>query len=432
MKLLAIDIGSSSIKCAVLTRDRAPKKIARVHYPTLYDGVRAEVDERSILRALSDALGQLDGIDRVDAIVPTAMSPSWVAMDGRGKALTPIITHQDRRAIAEAKQIEARVGAARHLALCGNRPIPGGISSTTWRWFVRHEKGAMRRAALVGHLTTWLIAQLTGQRVTDPSNAGFMGVYDTSTLSGWSDELIDGARVSRKLLPEVREANQIAGHVTTEGARRFGLLEGTPVLTGCMDGSAAMLASGAKTGQMLNVSGSTDVLALVVDRFRPHEKLLTRPLGIDGKWLAVATLSAAGSALAWAQRTLFAELSPKDFFKRLPAIVKAGAQGVSFAPDLAGSRMSIDEVSGAITNLRLGSTREHIVAALCESLATMSADRLGLLRKQYAKIDRRVVVTGGVESGLAGVLRKHWRDHGKWSFKSIDEATLAGLWRLVK
>lgn len=432
MKLLAIDIGSSSIKCAILTGERAPKSIPRAPYPTRYDGTRAEVEERSILRALSEALKQLDAIDQVDAIVPTAMAPSWLAMDARGKAITPIVTHQDRRAIVEAKFIEARVGRARHLALCGNRPFPGGISSTTWRWFARHEKPTMKRAALVGHVSTWLIRQLTGQRITDPSNAGFMGVYDTSKLSEWSDELIDGAGVSRKLLPEVREANQIAGHVTTEGARRFGLLEGTPVLAGCMDGSAAMLASGAKVGQLLNVSGSTDVLALVVDQFRPHEKLLTRPLGVDGKWLAVATISAAGSALAWAQRTLFAELSPSQFFKRLPAIARAGSNGVSFAPDLAGSRMSIDEISGAIMNLRLGSTREHIVAALCESLAKMSADRLGLLRKQYKKIDRRVVVTGGVETGLAGVLRKHWRDHGEWSFKSIDEATLAGLWALAE
>ena len=59
--------------------------------------------------------------------------------------------------------------------------------------------------------------------------------------------------------------------------------------------SAAMLLTGAKPGQLLNVCGSTDVLGLCTDRPRPHEKVLTRALGIGDRWMSVCTLAAAAN-----------------------------------------------------------------------------------------------------------------------------------------
>ncbi len=431
MKLLAIDIGSSSVKAAVLTGAGTPRKVIGVPFPTQYDGTRASVDAAEVERALHQAFKQI-GDDRreVDAIAITTMAPSWLAMDKAGRAITPVVTHQDRRAIEEAKQIEARVGKRRHLQLAGNRPFPGGISSTTWRWFDRHEKSIMRRADLVGHLSTWFLRRVCNARVADPSNAAFMGAYESITLKGWSEELIEAVGIRRSLLPEVREANVIAGHVTEGAASAFGLLAGTPVLTGCMDGSAAMLAAGAKPGQMLNVSGSTDVLALAIDHPKPHESLLTRPLGVGKRWLAVSTLAAAGSALEWARRTFYAELSPADFHKQL-AKVAGRSTDVAFDPHLAGSRVMIDERSGAIAGLRLGSTRDDILAALCDALSTASGERLALMTKQYRKISPTVVTTGGVQSGLSKVLQRDWSTYGRWRFSSLEHATLRGLWQLL-
>lgn len=431
MKLLAIDIGSSSVKAAILTGAGAPRSIATQAFVTRYDGKHAEVDEQQILKALAGAIQQLgDHATRVDAIAPTTMAPSWVAMDKRGRAITPIVTHQDRRAIHEANRIEKTISAKRHLSITGNRPFPGGISSTTWLWFNRHQKTLMKRADLVGHLSTWLIRRLCGTRVTDPSNAGFMGVYDTKSLRGWSDGLIDELGFKRSLLPELREANVIGGHVTTEAADAFGVIEGTPVLTGCMDGSAAMLATGAKTGQLLNVSGSTDVLALLVDHPKPHPSLLTRPLGLGKRWLAVSTLAAAGSAIEWVWHTCYSELDRKAFYARL-AKVASRKTDVCFDPHLAGSRVSIDERAGAITGLRLGHTREDILASLCQSLSQASADRLQLFKKQYDTLRKDVVLTGGVQAGLSALLQRDWSVHGRWRFRSLDHATLRGLWALV-
>ena len=224
MIVLGLDIGSSSVKAAVLRGDRIVGRIARVPFETHYDGVRAEVDADEILRAVARAIAQLGAaVKRVDVIAISNMSPSWVAMDKRGRAITPIVTHQDRRSVDVAREIEKSVGKSRHLKLAGNRPFPGGVSSTTWAWFNRHQPRLMRRADLVGHVNTFLHRQLTAARVTDPSNATFMGLYNVLSLADWNEELMDVVGATEHQIPQLISADGVGGLVTHAGGRRFGL-----------------------------------------------------------------------------------------------------------------------------------------------------------------------------------------------------------------
>ncbi len=425
MKLLAIDIGSSSVKVAMMSGQKLVGRVTRADYPTDYRAGRAEIDPAAILSAVAKAI-RLHGpaVKKVDLIAPTVMAPSWLAIDRHGKPLTPVITHQDRRSIEVAHEIELRVGKARHLKLSGNRPFPGGISSTTAAWFARHQPGVLKRATLLGHLGTYLLQQWTGQRVTDPSNASFMGLYLTPTLGGWSEELCKAIGIRIDQLPRVQDANVVAGTLQPLAALRVGLLAGTPVLTGCMDTSAAMLAIGTTNGQVLNVCGSTDVLAVCTDKSYPHEQLLTRGLGVGRKWMSVNTLAAAGSALTWAHQTLFPDLSATQFFGRIKRLRSPAESLPVFDPHLAGDRMSINQPRGAFTGLTLSTTRDDLLAAVVNSLARASAARLPLLQ-QVTKLRRDVVVSGGVADGLSGVLHRDW---GKgWKFRVVDELTTKGL-----
>ena len=430
MNLLALDIGSSSVKAGILRNGRLDRKIIREAFLTTYDGVRAEVNADDLLRAVARAIRRLGALARkVEAIAIGAMAPSWVAIDQRGRAITPIVTHQDRRSVAIAAEIERRIGKQRHLRLAGNRPFPGGISSTTWAWFLRHEPAVMQRADLCGHVTTLLHRVLTHSRITDPSNASFMGLYAIDQ-SGWSDELIAAVGVTRHRLPQIVSADAVAGMITREASRRFGLTHGTPVVAGMIDTGAAMLLAGARAGQLLNTCGSTDALALCTDRPRPHERLLTRALGIEKKWLSVSTIAATGSALDWMREQFFRDLGREQFAaltRRLSR--KPLTSAVRFEPCLAGDRMSMEQRSGAFTGLTLSTTREQMLSAVLEALAQASAARIPLLRSLGTKLRSRVVITGGVADGLGDILHRDWP--GKWTFLNEEEASLRGLAKLL-
>jgi xylulokinase len=429
MITLGLDVGSSSVIAGLLRGTKVLKESTRAFYKSRHDGPKVDVDPNEVLRAIRETIASLGpAAKKVDVIALAVMSPAWVAMDSKGKALTPIVTHQDRRSVEVALEIERRVGKEHHLAIVGCRPFPGGISSTTWAWYLQHEPNRLKRADLVGHLNTFLHRQMTGARVTDPSNASFMGVYKTLELSGWSDELCEVVGANLTQLPDVLPADRIAGRITTQAARNFGLAEGTPMMTGLVDGSAGVLLAGAQVGQLFNVCGSTDVLALCTDTPKPHERLLTRALGVGQKWLAVGTLAAVGSAIYWAKANLFADMPIEQFRKELFRLSKLGPKAsgsVRFEPYMAGERTSIEQRTGAFTGLTLASTREQMLSAIIESLTTASADRLPLLKATGTRLRKQVVVSGGASDRLDKLLHRDWP--GNWTYRAVTEATLRGL-----
>ena len=427
-KLLGLDIGSSSVIAGILHGKKVVREAPRAFFPSVCAGSKVEVRPEDLLAAVRGAIASLGRDARqVDAIHLAVMSPAWVVMDEAGKPLTPIVTHQDRRSILEAHELEKRIGAARHLKLCGSRPIPGGISSTTWAWYLKNYPALLRKADLVGHLNTFLHRQMTGARVIDPSNASFTGLYETLTLRGWSTDLCENLGVSTKVLPDVLEADVIAGGITASAASALGLREGTPMMVGLMDGSAGMLRAGASHGQMFNVVGSTDVLALCTERPRPQPRLLTRALGVGRKWLSVSTLAAAASSIYWARDQFFPEIPIRKFHKLIHKLSREGAAasgGVTFSPYMAGERTSIEQRQGAFSGITLATTRENLLSAIIEGLVQASAARIPLLEKTGTSPLKTVMVSGGSDR-LDLIFHRDWP--GEWVFRSVTDATMRGL-----
>jgi xylulokinase len=426
MPILGLDIGSSSIKAAIVRGGRIIGRLARAEYPTRRDGPRVEVDPRHILRAIAKAIADLGKSVRiVEAIGLSVMSPAWLAMDAKGKPLTPIITHQDRRSVAIAHELEKRVGKQTYLKIAGNRPFPGGISCTTAAWFAKNHPAILKRAGLIGHLNTFLHRQMTGKRVIDRSNASFTGFYETMKQGGWNAELCRAAGVAIRQLPEIFESDVVPGKLLPGMAGELGLTAGIPVMAGAIDTSAAMFLAPPRVGQLLNVSGSTDVLALCTNKPRPEDHLLTRALGIGKLWMSVGTLAAAGSSIDWMREQFFREMNENAFFRLVTKLSRHQSSPVTFDPYLAGERAEIDQKQAAFRNLTLATTREEMLTAVVDALAKASAARLKLLQSRGTNILKNVITSGGTAAALANVLHRDWP--GRWTFHYEKEASLRGL-----
>lgn len=429
MRVLALDIGSSSIKAAMLRHGKPAGTITRTVYPTSRDGVRAEVNPRTLLRAVSTAITSLPGVRDADVLSLAVMSPACVALDSKGRALSPIITHQDRRSIDDARFILEEVGEKAILNITGNIPFPGGISSTTLRWLLRNDPAVRRKLACFGHLNTFIHRALTGTCVIDPGNASFTGLYKTLRLGGWADEMLGLLKIPESAMPQIVEGDAIAGTVTSSASRRFGLRQGLPVTTGVIDTSAAMLVAGMAEGRLLHVCGTTDVLALCTKNPQPHPNLLTRALGMGGYLASVSTLASAGSTLQWAKNTLFSELTDDAFHRLCKRVLRRNpSPAARFEPYLGGDRTRIEQRHGAFAGLTLDTNREAMLHAILTGLASASAARFPLLLKGQ-RVLRDVLVSGGAGTLLASLfhadLPRRLRYHEK------NEATLQGLWKLA-
>ena len=430
MRVLALDIGSSSIKAAILRNGKPVGTISHAAYPTVRKDTRAEVDPNALLQAISKAIASIPAAKKADILALSVMSSAWVAMDSRGKTLTPIITHQDRRSIDDARALLREIGEKSLLKITGSLPFPGGISSTTHRWMFRNLKQLKRKAALVGPLNTFLHRVLTGACVTDPGNASFMGLFQTLKLRSWSPLMLSACGGTESILPDVLEGDAIAGRITHAAADTFGLLEGLPMTTGVIDTSAAMLLAGADEGRLLHICGTTDVLALCTNQPHPHPRLLTRGLGLGGKFLIAATLASAGSTLDWAKATFFADFDDTQFVRLVRHVSRLPDDpAVIFDPYLAGERTNIEQRTAALAGLSLRTDRNMILRSILAALARASAQRFPLLMKNR-KVKRNVLVSGGGAKILAPLF--HADLPRRLHYHYVEQATLLGLWKLAQ
>ena len=88
------------------------------------------------------------------------------------------------------------------------------FSATKIEWLLEHVDGLRERAhdgtAVFGTVDSWLIFKLTGEHVTDASNASRTLLYDI-TAGRWDPELLELFDVPARALPRVRPSAGVFG-----------------------------------------------------------------------------------------------------------------------------------------------------------------------------------------------------------------------------
>jgi sugar (pentulose or hexulose) kinase len=438
MRVLALDVGSSSVKAGYWDGRRFLAR-TRVPYPTHFDGPRAEVNAHDILHALVRAgAAAVDG-RTLDAVAFCAFSSGLVVTDAAGNVRRPLITHQDRRSVREAADLVKRLGKRRSLTRTGNLPYPGGIAASSLAWLRRHEPQTLKGDIRVGQLSSLIGRFLTGQWTIDPSNAIFLGLASVKDFA-WDPAACAAVGVNPDHLPQVRWADDFWGKITPEAARALCIPDGTPVAGGLIDTSAAVIQTPMHPGQLVHNAGSTDVLAMSVRNPASLEGILSRPVGVGrpgGKfagralWLAVRTMGAAGSAIAWARRELFPEISDRQWNHLVARACAAPADeaAATCIPTFAGERAALAGRTGAaFDHLTLATTRTDLLAALLWGLVHASAENFRLLSALHRPA--RTVYAMGAANSLADAMHRAWRTHKTsrpHTFARLTSESLRGL-----
>jgi glycerol kinase len=117
---------------------------------------------------------------------------------------------------------------------CG-LPLATYFSGPKLAWLLDHVDGLRARAeagdVVFGTMDSWLISKLTGEHVTDVTNASRTMLMNLATLD-WDPELLDAFGVPRAMLPEIRSSAEIYGEAR--------ILGGVPVASALGDQHAAL------------------------------------------------------------------------------------------------------------------------------------------------------------------------------------------------
>ena len=400
MNILSVDFGTSSVKLSVVSDALEILDSAKVSYQIrVTNGDWIELDSAVVFDAMLEGIRKLGKYaDTIGLIGFDTFSPSMTFMDEDGNALHPTLTHLDRRSKEQTQEILRVMGKERFQQITGIQPFTGGASVTSVLWMKENRPDVFDPTYKLGHFNTYIYKRLTGVFATDPTNASMTGMFNTVTRDGWSEEICSTFGIPMEKLPEIHEAGTVLGTLLPEVAAACGLKAGIPVALGGNDAATAQVGAGnTRSGQILNISGSSEMVTILSDTPKVNDKYYLRCSATPGLWQIFA-ITASGFALDWFREEFYKDMDVRTFFdKEMPDVIAnhLDTTEVGFLPYLAGDRQSLEPKRGAFTGLTLQSTRKDFLAAIFLGIHEPIKETIRLA-EEFLALDPTVKLTGGM------------------------------------
>jgi glycerol kinase len=419
--ILAIDQGTTGTTCLVFDAEaelagRAYREFTQ-HFPrpgwVEHDAAEIwEVTQAVAGEALDDA-GVAPG--ELLAVGITNQRETVCVWDPEsGEPLHRALVWQDRRTAARCDELRE----AGHEALVRTRTglvLDPYFSGTKIEWLLRNVEGLRERAesgrAVFGTVDSWIVFNLTGELVTDPSNASRTLLYDIAR-NCWDEDLCGLLGVPMRALPEVRPS--IGDFGTTRPGALFG--HEAPVAGIAGDQQAALYGQACLDpglGKNTYGTGSFVLLNSGAEPPRAHPGLLTTVawgIGRRTVYALEAAIFVTGAAVQWLRDGL-GIIAAAEETEALAASLESN-DGVYFVPALTGlgSPHWDPYARGTIVGLTRGSGRAHLARATLEAIAYQAVDAIRAMERASGerlttlKADGGATVNGWLMQFQADVL----------------------------
>lgn len=395
MTWLGVDAGTSVVKAVVFDDDGsalavAGRALALVHGS---DGA-VEQHVEDVMTGLGEVVREVtrDLREAPAAIALTGQGDGCWLTDAEHRAVRPALSWMDGRAAHLLGEWSA-AGVVEEVFRHNGCTLFPGAPAPLLAWLELHEPAALDRAATAGYCKDAVFARLTGLRATDPSDSSMP--FGDGTGAGYSAEVLaaTGLTHRRELLAPIIAPLPVA-ELTAGGAQLLGMAAGIPVTSGPFDFPACGVGGGVRApGDALLIVGTTLGCLVRVDRLRTDGEPagFSVATGEPGSWLRAMPAMVGTASLQWLLQMLGVGVEAVD---TALATSPPGAGGVAVLPYLApsGERAPFvdPQASGQVSGVRLTTTREDLIRAMCEGLAYAA-------RHCFAAAGHtgRVVVCGG-------------------------------------
>jgi len=415
--ILAHDLGTTGNKATLFSIDGELGASALYEYPVSYPhNSWVEQDPEDFWKAVCLSTRELLEKARVSntdvaGVCFSGQMMGCLLVDKEGRPLRPIIIWADTRAGDEAAEMEKKLGMDYVYRTTGHR-ISASYSAAKLLWVRNNEADLYRRAHKMMHAKDYIIYKLTGNYVTDYSDASGTNLFDLDKKD-WDGRILAELGIDRALLPEPHPSKDEAGRISAAAARETGLLEGTPVIIGGGDGSCACVGAGVVSeGSAYNVLGSSSWISLASRKpvYDPEMRTFTWVHLDPELYTPCGTMQAAGYSYNWYKNTLCqdeiaqAGVTGKNPYKAIDEGVlrsAPGAGGLVYLPYLLGERSPRwdHDARGALIGLSVSSSKGDISRAILEGVAFNLKIILGVLEKGTPDGIGEVILIGGGAKG---------------------------------
>jgi glycerol kinase len=383
--LLGIDEGTSAVKAVLFDEELRPLREARREKPLSHPRPGwVEQDPEAVVTAVVEAVGELlaDAPGEVTACGLDHQGESVLAWEAdSGRALTPIVTWQDKRSQEVLDRLE-REGRADEVRERSGMPLDPYFSAGKLTWLLEHDErvaDAGRRGVLrLGTVDAFLCDRLGAGFHTDPSTA-------SRTQLGapeWDPWLLEAFGVPAEAMPPIVDTIGEIGTLSHPSWPRD-----LPLRARCVDQQAALAGAGCVIPGRTKATYGTGVFVLAhvgADRPAPTGGLLPTVAWSQGgrvEWALDGGVFTAGALLDWLSRDL--GLSADAAGLAAAAASVDDAAGVRVLPALAGlgAPWWRPEARAVVAGLTAGVRPAHIARAALEAIAWRVADVVDAVRE---------------------------------------------------
>ena len=391
--ILALDQGTTSSRAILFDRRGQIASVGQYNFPQIYPQTGwVEHDPGDIWssesRAAADALrpvrpGQVMGIGVTNQRETTVL---WDK--NSGEPVYNAIVWQCRRTADLCEELK-RQGLEERIVSTTGLLIDAYFSGTKIRWILDNVPGARQRAErgelLFGTVETWLIWRLTGQHVTDCSNASRTMLFDIHRLC-WDEELCRLLQIPACMLPRPVENSAVYGTVQP-GIPGLETLAGVPVCGAAGDQQAALFGQACfHPGEAKNTygTGCFTLMNVGTEPVRSRAGLVSSvawSVGGRTTYALEGSVFNGGSTIQWLRDELRLVDSAPECDRLAESVENSG--GVVVVPAFTGLGAPYWDMyaRGAILGITRGTGRAHIARAVLECIAYQVTDLMLAMRQ---------------------------------------------------
>ena len=392
MSILVVDVGTSSVRAAVVDRDaRVEHEQVRPLLPSSPAPGLVEFDAaQTASTALDVARAALDAGGPVDAVGIANQRGSTIVWDrSTGEPVGPGLGWQDLRTVGRCLALREQ----------GFRFAPN-VSATKIEWLLDQVDADRARDLCFGTVDTWVAWTLSegALHVTDTTNAGITGLL-RGDATGWSDAPLDALRILKSMLPRIVDSSGVVGEASA--------LPGAPPIAGIAgDQQASLLGQGGVVcGDAKITFGTGAMLDLVLGARRPGFEtrgpggtfpIVCRRVNGTITWGVEAIMLSAGTNVEWLRDDLGVINSAAESHEVASLCDDTG--DVWYVPALLGLGTPAWDYGarGTLLGLTRGTGRPELVRAVLEGVAHRGADLVEAAEGDSGIAVPRLHVDGGM------------------------------------
>jgi len=247
--LMAVDLGTSTLKVAIFNTDGKIAASSSIEYPLSYPGkdlIENDVEKYwgaivdLVKKTLKDLAG---GPSNILAISLSSQAETIVPVDKDIRPLRPSIVWIDRRSSEEAAEIASVFDENKLFSITGMPSSDPMWPASRIKWIKKNEPEIFKKTYKFLLLKDYIAYRLTNKLFGESTVYNSSYYYDINKLE-YYQPMLDYLDISEDRLPKIVYTGTVMGNISSQASAETGLSADTKFVAGAMDQVAGAVGAG--------------------------------------------------------------------------------------------------------------------------------------------------------------------------------------------